>query len=190
MKPRHAVFLDRDGVINEVVFRNGKPASPRSLSEFRFCEGAVDALQNLSRAGFRLFVVTNQPDIARGLLSPLVLEEINKAILARLPIERVSVCPHDDTDGCPCRKPKPGMLYDVAGSAGLDLSRSFLIGDSWRDIEAGQRAGCRTILLRRPYNQGVAADFVLENLSEATDLIVGELMHEQPNSVLYHWLSQ
>src|SRR2546426_30269 len=98
-----AVFLDRDGVINEVVFRNGKPASPRTLEEFRFCEGLEDALHRLSDAGLRLFIISNQPEIARGLLTPAVLEEITKKILASLPVERVLVCPHDDADDCACR---------------------------------------------------------------------------------------
>jgi D-glycero-D-manno-heptose 1,7-bisphosphate phosphatase len=181
---KRGVFLDRDGVINEVVVRDGKPASPRSVSEFRFCDGVVDALQRLSRAGLRLFVVTNQPDLTRGLLTPAVVEEINRILLTRLPIESVSVCPHDDADGCACRKPKPGLVHELVARAGIDLAQSFVIGDSWKDMEAGRRAGCRTILLRRPYNAGVAADIVLEGLSEAVDLILGELIHDQPDRIL------
>jgi D-glycero-D-manno-heptose 1,7-bisphosphate phosphatase len=181
---KRGVFLDRDGVINEVVFRDGKPASPRSVSEFRFCEGVADALQRLSRAGLRLFVVTNQPDLARGLLAPAVIEEINKTMLASLPIEGISVCPHDDVGGCPCRKPKPGLLYGSAASAGVDLARSFLIGDSWKDMEAGRRAGCRTILLRRPYNVDVDAEWITDTLTEATDLILGELAHVTPHCIV------
>lgn len=181
---KRGVFLDRDGVINEVVFRDGKPASPRSVSEFRFCEGVADALQRLSRAGLRLFVVSNQPDVVRGLLAPAVLEEINKTILDQLPVERILVCPHDDVDGCPCRKPKPGMLYEVAGSSGLDLSRCFLIGDSWRDVQAGRAAGCTTILLKRPYNAGAIADYVFEKLSEAVDFILGEIAHADSDGVV------
>jgi D-glycero-D-manno-heptose 1,7-bisphosphate phosphatase len=178
------VFLDRDGVINEVIFRNGKPASPRSLGEFRFCEGVTETLHRLSHAGFRLFVISNQPDVASGLLVPAVLEEINKTILDKLPVERVLVCPHDDTDGCACRKPKPGMLLALATSEGIDLARSFLIGDSWKDIQAGRNAGSRTILLRRSYNTGVSADFVLESLSQAADCILGELTHVDTDGIL------
>jgi|SRR2546426_5381471 len=170
-----AVFLDRDGVINEVVFRNGKPASPRTLEEFRFCEGLEDALHRLSDAGLRLFIISNQPEIARGLLTPAVLEEITKKILASLPVERVLVCPHDDADDCACRKPKPGIICSVEATDGIDLSKSFLIGDSWKDIQAGQHGGCKTILLKRAYNKNIRADFVTDNLAQAVDLILGEI---------------
>lgn len=170
-----AVFLDRDGVINEVVFREGRPASPRTIEEFRLCEGIAGPLHRLSQAGFRLFVISNQPDVARGFLDPSLLELINGRILASLPIKRILVCTHDDAAGCQCRKPQPGMLYRVAANDGVDLTRSFLIGDSWKDMEAGQRAGCTTIMLRRAYNQGAKAHFVLDSVGEAVDLIVGEI---------------
>lgn len=179
-----AVFLDRDGVINEVVFRNGKPCSPRTVEEFRLCEGITEALHRLASAGLHLFVVSNQPDVARGFLSSLVLREMNDRILAFLPVERVLACPHDDADDCPCRKPKPGMLYELASSEAIDLPRSFLIGDSWKDVQAGERAGCKTILLRRPYNTGVGAHIVIESLLQAVDLILGELTHADTDAFL------
>jgi D-glycero-D-manno-heptose 1,7-bisphosphate phosphatase len=111
---------------------------------------------------------------------------MNDRIVASLPVEHVLVCPHDDADNCACRKPKPGLLYELAASGGIDLSRSFLIGDSWKDIQAGQRAGCRTILLRRPYNKDVDAQFVTDTLSQAVDLILGELDHDDTDDVLRH----
>jgi len=172
-----AVFLDRDGVINEVVFRDGRPASPRTLGEFRLCDGIAECLTRLSVAGLRLFVISNQPDLARGLLPPSVLEEITTRILASLPVEGVLVCPHDDTDNCVCRKPKPGMLLQLASGQGINLACSFLIGDSWKDIEAGWSAGCRSILLRRAYNPGVGADYCVESVWEAADIILGEAIH-------------
>ncbi len=152
-KESRAVFLDRDGVINEVVFREGRPASPRSLEEFHLVEGAAAALKRLQAAGYRLFVVSNQPDVARGLLNQTVLEEMGKRVRAALPVERVLTCIHDDHAGCLCRKPQPGMLHDVALREGIALSRSFLIGDSWKDVEASRAAGCTSILLQRPYNR-------------------------------------
>lgn len=166
-----AVFLDRDGVINEVVFRDGRPASPRTLNEFRFVEGVAEPLERLRAAGYRLFVVSNQPEVARGLLDPLVLEEMAHRIIASLPVERVVTCVHDDTNGCACRKPKPGMLHQVASKEGVDLSQSFIIGDSWKDVQAGRNAGCTSILLRRGYNNGIAADHVFESLSDAVNFI-------------------
>jgi D-glycero-D-manno-heptose 1,7-bisphosphate phosphatase len=179
-----AVFFDRDGVINEVVFRHGKPASPRSLEEFRLCGDIQQPLQELSAAGYRLFVVSNQPDVARGLLAPSVVDAISAQILALLPIERVLTCPHDDHDACACRKPKPGLLHELAQSEKLDLSRSFLVGDSWKDVRAGHDAGCTTILLQRDYNQGVAADYVVDNMAEAAGIVRGDLRHGHGSAAL------
>ena len=184
-----AVFLDRDGVINDVVFRDGKPASPRSIEEFRFCEGVKAVLEQLGESGFRLFVVSNQPDVARGLLDASVLQTISDRILASLPVERVLTCVHDEADGCLCRKPKPGMLHSIASSEGIDLLQSFLIGDSWRDMQAGSRAGCTTILLRRPYNHGVGTDYEAETIAKAAELILGELRHGNSDGLIRHGLS-
>ena len=113
-----AVFLDRDGVINEVVVRDGKPASPRTLDEFRFVDGIMEALERLRVAGYRLFVLSNQPDVARGLLDRSVLDRMTRRIVTALPVERVLTCAHDEKDGCACRKPRPGMLHQVAAAEG------------------------------------------------------------------------
>jgi D-glycero-D-manno-heptose 1,7-bisphosphate phosphatase len=172
MKSR-AVFLDRDGVINKVVFRDGRPASPRTFDEFRIIDGVAEEISRLWAAAYRLFVISNQPDIARGLLDRSVLEEMTKLLLASLPVERVLICVHDDADGCTCRKPKPGMLHKVAFKEGINLTESFVIGDSWKDVYAGNAAGCISILLRREYNLGVEADYMVESLAEAVNFILG-----------------
>jgi len=170
-----AVFLDRDGVINAVVLRDGKPASPRSLAEFQIESDLGPPLARLRDAGLRLFVVTNQPDIARGFLSFEVLEQIHRQLTDRLPIEAVCVCPHDDRDGCQCRKPKPGMLTRLAERERIELSRSFVIGDSWRDMRAARAAGCVAILLDRAYNRSDDADYRLSGVAAAVDLILENL---------------
>jgi len=170
-----AVFLDRDGVINPVVFRNGKPASPRSLDEFQLESDIVAPLERLSASGLRLFVVTNQPDMARGLLAPQTLAQINQQVIARLPIEAIEICPHDDRDDCQCRKPRPGMLTTLAARSGVELSNSFMIGDSRRDVEAARAAGCVAILLDRFYNRDADADFRVSNLGGAAQLILETL---------------
>jgi D-glycero-D-manno-heptose 1,7-bisphosphate phosphatase len=172
---RRAIFLDRDGVINSVIFRNGKPASPRHLSEFHFECGIERPLERLKTAGLRLFAITNQPDIARGLMDPQALNCMNQAVMDRLSVEAIEVCPHDDRDGCRCRKPKPGMLIALADRAGIDLGESFVIGDSWRDTQAARAAGCTGILLDRSYNCDDAADYRVATLSEAAELILGTL---------------
>lgn len=167
-----AVFLDRDGVINSVVLRDGKPASPRSLAEFRIEPDIGLPLERLRRSGFRLFAVTNQPDIARGFLDLQTLEQFNRQVMAGLPIEEVCVCPHDDRDCCPCRKPKPGMLMRLAGREGIELAKSFVIGDSWRDAQAARAAGCVAIILDRLYNRNDDTDYRVSDLGQAAQLIL------------------
>jgi D-glycero-D-manno-heptose 1,7-bisphosphate phosphatase len=145
------VFLDRDGVLNEVVVRDGLPYPPASLEDLRLAPDAAAALARLKAAGFLLIVVTNQPDVARGTQPKAAVEAMNRAIGAALPLDDFFTCWHDDGDSCACRKPKPGLLVDAASRHGIDLRRSFMVGDRWRDIDAGAAAGCRTILIDRGY---------------------------------------
>jgi D-glycero-D-manno-heptose 1,7-bisphosphate phosphatase len=172
---QRGVFLDRDGVINSVIFRHGKPASPRLLNEFQLEPGIEAPLERLKAAGLRLFVITNQPDIERGLMDPQALYCMNQIVMSRLHVEAIEVCPHDDRDGCRCRKPKPGMLITLAERAGIELSESFVIGDSWRDTQAARAAGCIGIMLDRSYNRDDAADYRMPSLSEAAQMILGTL---------------
>ena len=170
--PQRTVFLDRDGVINKTVFRDGRPTSPRNLAEFEIDDSVKESLKRLRAAGFKLFVVTNQPDIARGLMPRESLRLMTGRIMATLEVDEVRVCPHDDRDGCGCRKPKPGMLVDLAREHGVELSESYLIGDSWKDTLAASAAGCRSIILDRPYNQGAPATCRVANLAKAVELIL------------------
>jgi D-glycero-D-manno-heptose 1,7-bisphosphate phosphatase len=148
-----AVFLDRDGVLNEAIVRHGKPYPPRDLSELIITHGARVALEELKREGFLLIVVTNQPDIARGRANRADVDKINARLTAILPLDAIEVCEHDDKEQCDCRKPKPGMILRARDKLGVDLARSFMVGDRWRDIEAGRLAGCRTILIGDGYGE-------------------------------------
>jgi D-glycero-D-manno-heptose 1,7-bisphosphate phosphatase len=165
---RRAVFLDRDGVLNAAVVRGGLPYPPGSVDDIEILPGVAEACTRLREAGFDLVVVTNQPDIARGTRTPETVRRINDALRAALPLDEVVICPHDDADDCGCRKPKPGMLVDAAQRRGIDLSASFMVGDRWRDVEAGIRAGCRTLLIDRGYDErSVQADATVSDLGEA-----------------------
>ena len=187
-----AVFLDRDGVINSVIWRGGQPGSPRSLTEFHIDSGASAPLERLRAAGLRLFVITNQPDVARGLLSPQTLEQMNQQVVAQLPIEGVVVCPHDDRDECPCRKPRPGMLKTLAAGEHIELGHSFVIGDTWRDVQAARAAGCIAIMLDRNYNRRDEADYRVGNLAAATQLIIRkcEPMNNELNGYIETYLEE
>ena len=180
-----AVFLDRDGVLNLFFLRNGTPCPPTILDELEIYPDAASALLRLKQAGFLLIVVTNQPDIARGTQTRQLVDQINAALSAALPIDEFIVCPHDGPDQCTCRKPKPGMVLDAANRHQIDLSSSFLIGDRWRDIDCGANAGVRTILIDRNYQERPpdhAPDFIALSLSAAADWIVGEASRPVPST--------
>ncbi len=169
--PNRAVFLDRDGVINKVIYRDGMPTSPRNIGEFEFEAGVENALKRLSAAGFKLFVVTNQPELARGLLTKESLCMMTERIVSILNIDEVRICPHDNNDGCGCRKPRPGMLVELAYKYELSLKASYIVGDTWKDSRAGSSVGCTSIIIDRPYNLEDPADWRAPNLSSAVDLI-------------------
>ena len=168
---RRAVFLDRDGVLNRSVVRNGRPHPPATLGELEIAGDAANTLRALKEAGFLLVGVTNQPDVARGTQRREVVEEINEAIRAALPLDDLLVCYHDDADGCACRKPRPGLLKDAAERHRIDLGASFLVGDRWRDVEAGHAAECTVVLIDHGYSEKAAAgrppDRTVRSLSEA-----------------------
>lgn len=145
---RPAVFLDRDGVLNEAFVRDGVPVPPRSLEEFRVLPGVAEACTELRRAGFVLVVVTNQPDIARGTQTRAEVDRMHERLHSLVPLDEVCVCPHDDRDACRCRKPRPGLLLDAAERLDLDLARSVSVGDRWRDVEAARRAGVTAIYVQ------------------------------------------
>jgi len=169
-----AVFLDRDGVLNKAFIRNGKPYSPDTVEEMIIVPDAADALNRLRQRGFRLIVATNQPDIARKRLTREQVDAMNAHLRSNLPLDAVEVCAHDDADNCDCRKPKPGLLLHAAQRDGIALDESFMIGDRYRDIEAGHSAGCRTILIGDGYGETFKAqpDAKFATLSEAADWIL------------------
>lgn len=146
-----AVFLDRDGVLNSAVVRDGKPAAPLSLESFRISQDAGPCLHELKRRGFLLIVISNQPDVARGRLLLSAVNEMHDRLRAVLPLDDILVCFHDTEDNCACRKPRPGLLLEAQDKYSVDLSRSFLIGDRWRDVDAGNAAGSKTVLIDRGY---------------------------------------
>ena len=171
---RRAIFLDRDGVLNRAVVRGGKPYPPVGPAEVEILPGVGEACVTLHEAGFLLVAVTNQPDVARGTQRREVVEVIHQALQARLPLDGVRVCYHDDADGCSCRKPKPGLLLGSARDWDIDLAASFMVGDRWQDIEAGRRAGCKTIFVDYGYVERAPdrPDHRVGSLVEAVDWIL------------------
>ena len=171
-----AVFLDRDGILNEPTIREGKPEPPREVGDLVILPGVPEACTELRDAGFALIVVTNQPEIARGTLTRQAVDAINGELAATLPLAEIVVCPHDDADECDCRKPKPGMLLDSAHRHEIDLGRSYLVGDRWRDIGSGLAAGLRTVFVDRGYDERrpEAPDAIVSDLTGATAWILAD----------------
>jgi len=177
-----AVFLDRDGVINANVCRDGRAVAPTSLDDFRLLPGVDAGVRRLKIAGFVVVVVTNQPDIATGRTPASVVDAMHAVLRNRVCVDDIRVCPHVDEDGCLCRKPNPGLLLAAAADHGLALADSYMVGDRWRDISAGRAAGCTTILLApdeklapEPFPPHCEEPgFVVPSLSEAVDLILAE----------------
>jgi len=156
---RPAVFLDRDGVLNKsFIGADGVPRPPAGLEEFALEDGAEEACRLLGTIGFLRIVVTNQPDVARGTQRREIVEAIHRRLRESVSVDDIRICYHDDDDLCGCRKPKPGLLVSAANDWGIDLTASFMIGDRWRDIEAGQRAGCATILIDRHANPSLTLE--------------------------------
>lgn len=150
---KKAVFLDRDGVINRSVVRGGKPFPPGSLEDVEILPGVEAALERLRRAGYLNIVVTNQPDVRTGKQRLDVVEAMHRHLLAVLALDEIRACYHVDEDGCDCRKPRPGLLLDAAREHGIDLADSFMVGDRWRDVLAGQAAGCRVFFIDFGYQE-------------------------------------
>jgi D-glycero-D-manno-heptose 1,7-bisphosphate phosphatase len=172
-----AVFLDRDGVLTEAAVRDGRPQSPRFADEMVVLDEAVGACRELERAGLLRICVTNQPEIARGGLEQAELDAMNERLRRELSLDAIVVCPHDDADGCDCRKPKPGMLLAAADRFGIDLSASFTVGDRWRDVDAGRSAGTRTVFIDRDYDEALSKrpDVVVRGIEEATRWIIRQI---------------
>jgi D-glycero-D-manno-heptose 1,7-bisphosphate phosphatase len=151
------------------------------LAELRLIPGAAECLADLKRHGFLLIVVTNQPDVARGKQTTAAVEEIHGFLASRLPIDQVYVCYHDDGNHCNCRKPKPGLVLQAAEEHGIDVKDSFLVGDRWRDIEAGQQARCKTVFIDYGYAErgpATPSTFRTTSLRGAVDWILASAQTE------------
>lgn len=174
-RARPAAFLDRDGVLSRALVRDGLPYAPRSLDEFTLYPEANEACDRLRALGFAVVVITNQPDVARGELDPAVVDAMHAELQQAVSVDGVYACLHDDGDHCACRKPAPGLLLAASADLGIDLTRSVVVGDRWRDVEAGRRAGCRTVLIDRHYRERrpESPDLVAPGLLEAVRWIEG-----------------
>ena len=171
---RRAVFLDRDGVINRAIVRGGKPYAPRSIDTLEILPGVADALQQLRNAGFLNVVITNQPDVGAGEVAQTAIEAMHAYLRNRLALDAVRVCYHTQLQNCDCRKPKPGMILSASRELGIDVSRSFLVGDRWRDVGAAHAAGCTALFIDYRYSEKAPDKpyLAVNSLAEAAEIIL------------------
>jgi D-glycero-D-manno-heptose 1,7-bisphosphate phosphatase len=175
---RRAVFLDRDGVINKPVVREGRPYPPVEVKDFELYEDVPAGCARLEAAGYLLVVVTNQPDVARGAQTHAAVDAMHRKMLDALPqIARVEICWHAGAqwpDPCGCHKPQPGMLLHAAKALNINLNQSFLIGDRWRDVDCGHGAGCRTVFIDRNYAEALKQppNWTVNSFGQAVEVIL------------------
>lgn len=172
-----AVFLDRDGVINIPIFKNGRSYAPLSMDNIHFFPGVSKAIERLKAAGYFIAVVTNQPDVGHGKISLKEAEAINEYIRSQFNIHALKACYHKQTDDCSCRKPKPGMIEQLIQEHNLSRDTSFMVGDRLSDIKAGTAAKLSAIFIDLGYDESVEpkpSDIYprVNSLLEATDIIL------------------
>ncbi|MBF0288345.1 MAG: HAD family hydrolase [SAR324 cluster bacterium] len=172
-----AILLDRDGVINHSIVIGGKPYPPPTMAEFQFTEAIQETLEILKKANYILVIFTNQPDVGRKTQSLQQVEMFHQHIQVTLPIDQIYACFHDNSDQCDCRKPKPGMLYQAQKDWNIDFSRSYVVGDRWRDIDAGNEVGCQTIWIDYGYDEELHSqpDFTVQSVQEISKIIYTEI---------------
>ena len=169
---KEAVFIERDGVLNEVRVERQQPVSPLTLEDFRVNREAIPLLKTLKAAGLLLMATTNQPGISRGYQSRRELDRMHELLRATFALDDILVCPHDATDGCSCRRPQPGLLVEAGFKWRLNLDHCFVISDKWQDAEAARAVGCTSLLLKSPWNGAVRPNFMLPDLATAVDKLL------------------
>lgn len=168
-----AIFLDRDGVINKPKVIDGKPFPPNSLEEFEFTEGIEPLIKQIKQKKFKCIIITNQPDVSRGEISKHVVNDIHNHIFKNLPIDEIYVCWDAEDNISNLKKPLPGMLFKAAEDHNINLNDSYMVGDRWKDIDAGSRAGCKTIFIDYNYDEklNIAPDYIISDVREALKII-------------------
>ena len=173
LKKKIAVFLDRDGTLNKVYIKKGLPISPPTFNKLKIIEGVKKSINKLKKLNFMCIMITNQPDVARAKIKKKTVVKMNSFIKSKLKLDDIFVCYHDDKHKCKCRKPKPGLLIQASKKWKIDFSKSFMIGDRWKDISAGKKVGCKTIFINNNYklDKIVKADFTYNTLLKAVNKI-------------------
>jgi D-glycero-D-manno-heptose 1,7-bisphosphate phosphatase len=168
---KRAVFIERDALLN-LSFKGGQQKPPMTLQEFRLNDGTLPALERLKSAGFVLVATTNQPDVSRGTLSRRELDRMHDLMRAKLPLDEIMVCPHDEEDHCPCRKPRAGLFHEAAFKFHLLLGHSFVISNRWQDGEAARLIGSTALFIESPWLGRGHHDFAVRDFEAAAEKVL------------------
>ena len=168
---KSGVFIERDVMLN-LATRGGQQKTPLTLEEFSVNESVLVPLQRLKSVGFLLFVTTNQPELSRGTLSRRELDLMHTMLRAQLPMDDIFVCPHDENDHCPCRKPRPGLLHEAAFKWHIELGHCYVIGHRWQDADAARVVGATSVMIQSPWLGRGHADLVTAEFAAAVDKIL------------------
>lgn len=179
---KSAVFIERDGLLNRAPAARNHSAAPLTPDRFVINSRAAACLQRLKACGLVVIATTNQPGLSRGTLSRRELDMLHERLRRALPLDEIMVCPHDEMDRCPCRKPKAGLITEAAFMWRVDLGRSYVLSDKWQDAEAARAANCTSVLVESPWTGSGHHDFILPNLQAATEKIVQ--LHAAPYTVM------
>lgn len=166
---RKAVFFDRDGVLNQLVERDGTFYSPQSFKDFKIYLESIDIVEQVQKLGFLAIVISNQPDIARGKLEQSELDLMTQVLFSEIKVDDVLYCTHDDQDQCDCRKPKPGLFHLAQQKYNINFNDSIMVGDTWKDVEAAKNAGIEFFILNRDYNQELQNVERIDSISDIID---------------------
>jgi D-glycero-D-manno-heptose 1,7-bisphosphate phosphatase len=147
-----------------VAVQKNQQVSPLMLEDFRMNTDALEPIRELKAAGFLVIVTTNQPGLSRGYQSRRELDLMHATLRRHFPIDDLFLCPHDEMDRCPCRKPNPGLIQEAIWKWQLDMDRSFVISDKWQDAQAAHVLGCTSLLLKSPWNGTGHYDFILPDM--------------------------
>ena len=169
---RFGVLIERDGVLNQALVERSQQVSPLSLGQFSINPAAAGLVRKLKSAGLVVVATTNQPGLSRGYQSRRALDQMHALLLKEVPLDDILVCPHDETDRCPCRKPKPGLLTEARYKWQLDLDRSFVVSDKWPDADAALAVGATSLLINSPWLGKAHHDLVVTDFEAAVRKIL------------------
>jgi D-glycero-D-manno-heptose 1,7-bisphosphate phosphatase len=178
---KFGVFIERDGVLNETHVEHSQQVIPLAPGQLRINPAAAGLVRRLKAAGFVVVATTNQPGLSRGYQSRRALDQMHARLLQELPLDDILLCPHDESDDCPCRKPKPGLLTEARYKWQLDLDRSFVISDKWPDAQAALAVGATSLLIQSPWLGNAHHDLVVKDFRAAVDKLLQ--LHGSPVAV-------